>query len=579
MAMRTCLLGLAAVSAVQGNVIGTRTQVGSRSGSAVASAESPTVYIDTYTSYVQGNRSEYINSVYNFKAIPFASAPTGEYRWRHPQHVSGWTGIRDATKFAPACPQSGVTDYSEDCLYLNIWTPDSVKLNNVVNNTDTGIGVVPANTTEALPVYVFFYGGRFASGTTSDPTFDGAGLAAKGVVVVTVSYRMGALGFLAHPELSATSGTNSSGNYGLVDQEAALHWTNENIASFGGDYTRITIGGQSAGAASALDHLNTNLAAGLFEQVIAESGATYPSNPLIGSLAESYRDLSTAEEQGVSYLASIGIKNITAARAAPVELFLDSGSLNDETFKDTVFANNSAYIEPPIFRPVLDGYVLPATYQEMLVRGDRAIVPVLTGGNLDENGATPSPGFTVTSYKAQAAYEFGSVGMADEYFKLWPAGSSNESADNALNTFYRDQTKVSVWRWASEYLAGSKRNVSITGSDDSYQTYTYYWTHAPPGQDEGAYHGSELNYAFNNLYATDLPWTKEDYEIADKLSSYWANFISTGNPNGDGLAHWPEATAGSAVLMELGDAWKTVEAASEEKISFMEKWFKKWPVY
>lgn len=574
--MRFLILGLAAASAVQGRVLGTRTTSGSQSSSAVASAESPTVYIDTYAATVQGNRSQYINSVYNFKAIPFASAPTGEYRWRHPQHVSGWTGIRDATKFAPACPQTGVEDYSEDCLYLNIWTPDTVKLNNVVNNTDTGIGVVPANTTEALPVYVWFYGGRFAAGATSDPTFDGAGLAAKGVVVVTVSYRLGALGFLAHPELSANSASGTSGNYGLVDQQAALHWTNENIASFGGDYSRITIGGQSAGAASVLDHLNSELADDLFEQVISESGATHPNNPLIGSLAESYRHLGDAEQQGVSYLSSLNISSIAAARNASLDLFLDSGNLNDVTFKDTVFANNSAFMEPPLFRPVLDGYVLPATYQEMLVRGNHTTAPVLTGGNHDENGASPSPGLTVASYKAQGAYEFGSVGLAEEFFKLYPAGNSNDSADTAMNTFYRDQTKVSIWLWASEYLAGSERNTSGKGD---YQTYTYYWTHAPPGQDAGAYHGSEINYAFNNLYATDSPWTSEDYEIADKLSSYWANFISTGNPNGKGLANWPEATAKKPVTMELGNAWEPITIASKEKISFIRKWFSNWPTY
>lgn len=575
--MRILFLGLAVASAVQSREIGTRTSSETRSSSVVASAESPTVYIDTYESTIRGNRSQYINSVYNFKAVPFASAPTGEYRWRHPQHVAGWTGIRDATHFAPDCPQPGVGNYSEDCLYLNIWTPDTIPLNNVVNNIATGIGVVPANTSESLPVYVWFYGGRFGSGSASQSTFDGAGLAAKGVVVVTVNYRLGALGFLAHPELSAANEVSgTSGNYGLVDQQAALHWTNENIAEFGGDPSRITIGGQSAGAASVLEHLNSVLADGLFEQVIAESGATYPSNPLIGSVAESYRHLGEAEKQGVSYLAGLNISTIAEARAAPVEMFLGSSNMNDVTYKNTVFANNSAYMEPPLFRPVLDGYVLPATYQEMLIRGNHTIAPVLTGGNADENGASTDPGMTAKSYTAQSAYEFGSVGLADEYFKLYPAGNSNQSADTAANTFYQDQTKVSIWLWANEYLAGSERNTSGKGS---YQTYTYYWTHAPPGQDQGAYHGSEMNYAFNNLYATDLPWTSQDYEIADKLSSYWVNFISSGNPNGKGLSHWPEASAARAMTMELGNAWKPIAVASKEKISFMRRWFSKWPVY
>ncbi|OJJ42073.1 hypothetical protein ASPZODRAFT_20799 [Penicilliopsis zonata CBS 506.65] len=572
------LLGLAIAGGVQGRALGTRTSSASSSSSVVASAESPTIYIDTYESTIQGNRSQYINSVYNFKAIPFAAAPTGEYRWRHPPHVASWTGVRDATEFAPDCPQPGVSNYSEDCLYLNIWTPDTATLNDVEKNTEgRGIGVVPTNTSSNLPVYVWFYGGRFGSGSASQALYDGAGLAAQGVVVVTVNYRLGALGFLAHPELSANSSSGTSGNYGLVDQQAALHWTNENIASFGGDPSRITIGGQSAGAASVLDHLNSALADDLFEQVIAESGATYPSNPLMGSVAEGYRHLAEAEEQGVSYLTSLNLSNITEAREAPVELFLAGAWLDDDvTYQDTVFANNSVYMAPPLFRPVLDGYVLPATYQEMLERGNHTIAPVLTGGNRDENGATPNPGLSVASYTAQNAYEFGSVGLADEFFALYPAGDSNRSADVASNTFYQDQTRVSVWRWANEYVAGSSYNTSGNGT---YQAYTYYWTHAPPGQDEGAYHMSEINYAFNNLYATDKPWTEADYAIADTLSSYWVNFIRTGNPNGGGLPYWPANCAENPVMMEVGDAWEPIEVASKEKLQFMDRWFSNWPVY
>ncbi|OJI85783.1 hypothetical protein ASPTUDRAFT_55375 [Aspergillus tubingensis CBS 134.48] len=574
--MKLLIWGLVLASAAYGRVIGTPTQSRSTSSSSAAPVQSPTVYIDTYESTVQGNRSQYISSVYNFKAIPFAAAPTGAYRWRHPQHVSGWTGVRDATEFAPDCPQLGSSYYSEDCLYLNIWTPDTATLNDVQNNTETGIGVVPASSSSKLPVYVWFYGGRFGSGSSSQALYDGAGLAAKGVVVVTVNYRLGALGFLAHPELSQNSSSGTSGNYGLVDQQAALHWTNENIAAFGGDPTRITIGGQSAGAAAVLDNINSPLADGLFEQVIAESGATYPSNPLIGSVAEGYRHLAVAEAQGTAYLTSLNLSGIAAARAAPVEVFLAGADASDVTYVNTVFANNSVYMEPPLFRPVLDGYVLPATYQEMLQQGNHTIAAVLTGGNRDENGATPNPGMTVESYTRQNQYEFGSVGLAAEFFRLYPAGNSNSSADAASNTFYQDQTRISIWEWANEYQAGVARN---TSGNSTVSTYTYYWTHAPPGQDEGAYHMSEINYAFNNLYATDKPWKPEDYAIADRLSDYWVNFLRSGNPNGPELPNWPANDAAEPVVMELGDAWEPLLVASAEKRSFMNKWFSNWPVY
>lgn len=390
-----------------------------------------------------------------------------------------------------------------------------------------------------------------------------------------MNYRLGALGFLAHPELSANSSSGTSGNYGLVDQQASLHWTIENCATFGGDPTRITIGGQSAGAASVLDHLNSPLADGLFTQVIAESGARYPSDPLIGSLAQSYRQLAEAEAQGEAYIKSLNVSSINEARDLPVEAFLASGMMSDTTYVDTVLENNTNYMEPPLFRPVIDGYVLPATYSSLLLSGNHSIVPVMTGNNKDESGASPNPGLGVANYTSISQLDFGSVGLADEYFALYPAGNTSASANNASNAFYRDQSRIGTWLWASEYAAGSQ-NVSANGN---FTAYTYYWTHAPPGQTAGAYHMSEINYAFNNLYGTDRPWTAEDYAIADTMSSYWANFISNGNPNGDGLATWPANSAESTVTMELGDAFEVISVANSSNIAFMKEWFSKWTVY
>jgi carboxylesterase 2 len=542
--------------------------------STTASAESPTVSIDGY-GVVQGNRSEYVNSVYNFKGVPFAGAPTGAYRWKHPPHPTPWNYTRDATTFKPVCPQPDVTDYSEDCLYLNVWTPENATLNEYYSNP-AGVGVLPYSNGSQYPVYVWMYGGRFGSGGTSDPLYDGAGLAAKGVVVISMNYRLGALGFLAHPELSANSSSGTSGNYGLVDQQASLHWTIENCAAFGGDPTRITIGGQSAGAASVLDHLNSPLADALFTQVIAESGARYPSDPLVASLAVSYRNLSEAEAQGEAYVTTtLNVSSIEEARDLPIEAFLSSAQMSDTTYVGTVFENNSVYMEPPLFRPVIDGYVLPATYNSLLLSGNHSIVPVLTGNNKDESGASTDPGYTISTYISVSELDFGSVGLADEYFALYPAGNTSASANNASNEFYRDQSRIGTWLWANKYTSGSQ-NFS---PDGNFTTYTYYWTHAPPGQDRGAYHMSEINYVFNNLYATDSPWTAEDYAIADTMSSYWANFIANGNPNGDGLAEWPASSDASTVTMELGDAFEVISVANSSNIDFLKEWFSKWPAY
>ena len=557
---------------IQAQSTSTGTPTLTTASSSASPVDSPLVSIAHY-GWIQGNRSQYINSVYNFKGIPYASAPTGAYRWKHPPHPVPWNVTRDCTEFGPVCPQEGVDNYSEDCLHLNVWTPDNATLNDVY---PASVGVLPNATNSQYPVYVWIHGGRFASGSASDPLYDGSGLAAKGVVVISMDYRLGALGFLAHPELSANSSSGTSGNYGLVDQQASLHWTIENCASFGGDPTRITIGGQSSGAASVIDHLNSPLAAALFNQVIAESGVRYPSDPLARSLAEGYRQLAEAEQQGTAYIKSLNVSSINEARDLPVEAFLSSGSMSDTTYAGTVFENNSIYMEPPLFRPVIDGYVLPDTYQSLLLSGNHSIVPVLTGNNRDESGASPNPGFSVENYTSINQLEFGSVGLADEFFKLYPPGSTANSSDGSSNAFYREQSRIGTWLWGNEYAAGSYKNSSGNGN---FTTWTYYWTHAPPGQDAGAYHMSEINYAFNNLYATDRPWADEDYSIAETMSSYWVNFISNGDPNGAGLAKWPSNNNGNATTMELGDAFRIVPVAQSTHISFMKEWFSKWPVY
>ncbi|TVY71212.1 Fumonisin B1 esterase [Lachnellula suecica] len=524
-------------------------------GSAVA-VNNPIV--STQNGYIMGGLSEYVPGVNVFKGIPFGGVVSGASRWTHPPAASAWNGTLNATTFGPSCPTSmggSTTSGDEDCLYLNVWTPETF------------------TNTSNLPVYFWIYGGRFSGGSGSDLTYEASALAAKGLVVVTINYRLGALGFLAHPELNteyndkADNGTLPSGNYGFHDQLAALHWTNENINLFGGNISQITIGGQSAGAASALLHVYSPLSAGLFQGAIAESGARYPHDPITGSLATSYRNMSTAEAQGIAYLAQLNVSTIAEARNLSTATIL-STSDTDTTFVGTPFANNEAYMEPPIYRPVLDGYALPQSYEETLANYLQNDVPVMTGNNKDESGASPGIAINQSTFESMNSAVFTPLGLYSKFQALFPV-SSDVEASNQTNNFFRNQSLVSTHLWANLWAEGGA-NSSI---------YNYYWTHAPPGQSQGAFHGSELTYAFDNmpwgttLNGAVLNWTSTDYQIADVLSSYWFNFISTGNPNGGNLTQWAPNSNTSKTAMMLGDAWQAVPVASDDVVEFFGEYF------
>ncbi|CZR69788.1 related to triacylglycerol lipase II precursor [Phialocephala subalpina] len=514
--------------------------------------------VSTANGDIMGTTSEYVSGVNVFKGIPFGGVVSGSSRWTHPPAASAWNGTLNATTFGPSCPtsmESTGVDYDEDCLYLNVWTPENF------------------TSTSNLPVYFWIYGGRFAEGSGSDLTYEASALAAKDIVVVTINYRLGALGFLAHPELNteynekSDNGTLPSGNYGFHDQLAALHWTNENINLFGGNISQITIGGQSAGAASTLLHVYSPLSTGLFQGAIAESGVRYPHDPLTGSLATSYRNMSVAEAQGVTFLAQLNVTSIADARNLSAEIIL-STSNQDTTFVGTPFDGNQAYMEPPMYRPVLDGYAFPQSYEATLANYLQNDVPVMTGNNKDESGATPGVAVNETVYESSNSAIFTPMGLYDKFLELFPA-SNDIDASNQTNNFYRNQSLVSTHLWANLWAeGGAKSNI-----------YSYYWTHAPPGQSSGAFHGSELNYAFDNmpwgttLTGETLNWTSTDYQIGDVLSSYWVNFINTGNPNGGDLTKWLPASNTSKTTMMLGNAWATIPVASDDVIEFFEEYF------
>ncbi|KAG7397729.1 hypothetical protein PHYBOEH_000268 [Phytophthora boehmeriae] len=495
--------------------------------------------VSTAYGQLQGVEDPNIAGITVFKGIPFAASTAGEARWTAPQPPATWGGVKVADTFGMACPQSGANSsvMSEDCLNLNVWTP--------ANTTD-----------DALPVYVWIYGGRFISGAGSLPLYDGAGLAAKGVVVVTLNYRMGVLGFLATPELQSESPNNTTGNYGLLDQIAALKWVQENIAAFGGDATKVTIGGQSAGASSVYHLVDSLLATGLFRGAIAESGIRFPYDPLIWSVATSYRTLQHALDGGASYMASHNVSTAAELRGLGIESILDGNDDNDYygTTTDATFDS-----VPPLFRPTLDGYVMTETYLGALQTGHANDVPIITGNNKDESGASTTTNVTVAEYVADATAKYGD--LVHEYLALYPA-STDDEAINMTNSAARDISRVGSWLFGTYWAQTA-----------SSPFYTYFWSHAPPGQTAGAYHMSEINYCFNNLYGTDMPWEEDDYAIADTMSSYWANFIKTGNPNGENLAYWPTTEANSNTTMHLDVTQKVMEIASADKIEFIKKYF------
>ena len=467
-----------------------------------------------------------------FKGVPFAAPPVGDLRWRAPKPVVAWQGVRQAGEFGASCIQNIVEEHkpwthefmthtpvSEDCLFLNVWT-------------------AAKSPSEKRPVYMYIYGGANTEGSGAVDVYDGEGLAKKGIVVITVNYRLGILGFFTHPELTKESDVHASGNYALLDLIAALHWIHANIAAFGGDPNRVTIGGQSAGASNTHSLVASPLAKGLFHRAIAESGSSVSGLGLMNS-----RKLADQEAQGTRFAEAKGAHSLADLRAMP--------------WKELTAPVQGGFR----FGVVVDGYVQPAPAGQMFAEGKQNDVPTLTGCNMHEGGAVPHPETTAEAFQRQVRQRYGA--MADAFLARYPA-ATDEQARASLNESSWDAERASMYFWAVN-----------RGKTAKTKAYTYFWDHTLPGPDAdkyGAFHTSEVPYVMNSLAMSPRPFTDADRKIADMMSSYWANFITTGDPNGKGLPHWPAVADGQT--MELGDKCAVIPVTGDkDKLALFEKFF------
>ncbi len=472
-----------------------------------------------------------------YKGIPFAAPPVGALRWKAPQPVRAWSGVKAATAFAPICQQFQspnspigvpVMPASEDCLYLNIWTP--------------------AKTAgEKLPVMVWIYGGGFTAGGTAIGLYSGETLAKRGVIVVQVAYRVGPFGFLAHPELAAESGGHGSGTYGLMDQIAGLKWVRDNIAAFGGDPKRVTIFGESAGGISVNMLTLSPKAKGLFSGAISESGGSFGGarpNASDGGLTIPTEEF--AETQGVSFLAKVGATSVADGRKVPAE--------------DLVKAAGPALAA---FWPVMDGDVLPGNAYDAYLAGRFNDTPILVGNNADEGALFVSQA-TPAAFQAQVKAGYGA--KADAVLAAYPPGDSDAEALRSARDLMRDSSfGWHTWTWAK-----------LQSRKGQGKAFAYYFTHVPPHSDApffkgaGATHGDEMAYVFGHLPANAGP---ADHALSDVVQGYWTNFAKTGDPNGPGLPAWPPFTEARPQYMQLDDKPAPIPTPNLAKLQALDGYY------
>ncbi len=487
------------------------------------------IHVETESGPVTGIPA-YESTITVFKGIPYAQAPTGSLRWRAPQPAKPWEEPLLAYSYRGMPCQSisgeearsyglGVWKPDEDCLYLNVWTPAEAA-------------------EDQLPVLVWIYGGSYKTGSMTNCLIHGEEFAKRGIIVVTFNYRVGPIGYLCHPELSAENEKGLCGNYGTLDQIAALKWVHRNIAAFGGSPDKITIIGQSAGAHSVMTMCNTPLTKGLFRQAIIESTA--------GLSAMYYQDEQSMEDgaaEGVEMLKRLGVSSIEEART------LDASYITEQ------LVNVKLSSHAPWF-PKTDGYVLPKGTISNIMAGGQHRIKYLCGSNSEETGNMP--GFL--SDDPKRVQEFARIMFGrdvDGYLKTCDL-SDKEAVRRTIFEEYNNDKLTALLAW--------QELESRRGGENFYQ---YYFTKKQPGTGFGACHGAELPYVFKTLEDAGLPYDGTDYDLAGIIHSYWVNFIKTGDPNGPGLPAWERYSTKKSQIMELGESVGMIDVPWNQQRKFI----------
>jgi para-nitrobenzyl esterase len=503
-------------------------------------------------------------AVLRFLGIPYAAAPVAELRWRPPQPVPSWTGLRYAAAYGPASRQPAIpadslyygheTHFSEDCLYLNVWT---------------GSGSIRAD----RPVMVWLHPGAYQFGSGQNPLYDGSALARDGITVVTINHRLGRFGFLAHPLLSRETDYGGSGNYGLMDIIAALRWIQRNIEQFGGNPDNVTVFGVSAGGNSVHNLRAAPLARGLLHRSIAQSG------PGVGPVLHAYghalgpSTLAAGEQAGQELTDLLGVKSAAELRRLPAEA-IESAQLpraqGTWRFKLIPGAQVSTHVFDAGY-PVIDGYVLPQSTIDAYLSGQHLDIPLLVGNTGNEASGLPYLG-TLRDYETFMRAEFGS--FAEEATRLYPAATDVE-AQQASWQLEADRTFV----WSSRTAARLQR------SHGSAPVWHYWFDRVPPipaaadvieRDYAGAFHTAEVPYIFQNLDVRHWPWTAADYRLAGLISGAWKSFARTGDPNAEGLPAWPRYEPGQPSTMVWGLSPHVAEPLDQQRMEFLDRFNAAW---